>query len=188
MGKGSPGIRYAEVERDTDSTKVQVVLDLDGGTRRDVTTGIASFDQLLKLMALHGSFDLGITVEADSGVDDTPIVSEVGAALGMALRIALNESGAATHSVSFHEPVGDALVLSALDLTGRGQLVFNAEFDRERIGALATQSLEEFFRSFASECSATLHIHKVCGSNDHAVAESMFRGLGRCLRESTHTN
>lgn len=185
MSKGAPGVRYAEVERDTDATRVQVVLDLDGGTRRDITTGIAVFDQMLKLFAQHGALDLGITVEADADVDDTPIVSEVGAAVGMALRIALADSGSSTRSTSFSEPVGDALVLMAVDLGGRGQMVFNVEFSREKIGTLSTQNLKEFLRAFASESGATLHVHKFFGENDHSVAESIFKGLGRCLREAS---
>lgn len=187
MSKGAPGVRYAEVERETEMTRTQVVLDLDGGTRRDVSTGIGAFDSFLKLMAAHASLDVGISVESEGGSDDTPIVTEVGSAVGMALRIALTDSDGNLRSVSVTEPVADALVLIALDFSGRGQLVFNVEFAREQLGGLSCQNIQEFFRAMSLESGVTLHIHKLHGANDHFVVEAIFRAVGRCIFDATRT-
>jgi len=184
MSKGAPGIRYAEIERETDTTRVQVVLDIDGGTRRDISTGLPFLDQMLRAFAKEACIDVGIFVEAEPEADDGLIVFEVGSALGMALRIALTESDAHTRSVSCHEPVGDALALVAMDIRGHGELVFRAEFQREQIGRVATQHIREFFQRLTSEFGATLHAHKITGTNDQFVCEAIFKGFGKCLCDS----
>ena len=185
MSMASPGIRYAEVERETKETKVQVVLDLDGGTRQDVDTGVAFLDHMLKLMAFHGVFDLGVSCEGDLRVEDHHTVEDVGIVLGQAFKQALDGSLGLVRYASNHTPMDDALVIVAVDISGRGYLVYDVPFKRESLGTLHTENVCEFFQAFAVNSGITLHIHKLAGTNDHHVCEAIFKGLGRALHAAT---
>jgi imidazoleglycerol-phosphate dehydratase len=187
MSKGAPGVRYAEVDRDTAETKIHMVLDLDGGTRCDVDTGIGFFDHMLHQLSFHGLCDLGISVEGDLSVDDHHSVEDVGITLGMAIREALAESSDITRYASLHLPMDEALVLVALDISGRGVLRYDVDFKRERIGELATENVREFFHAVAVNAGLTLHIKKIDGENDHHVCEAIFKGFGQVLHRATRT-
>ncbi|MBL8088305.1 MAG: imidazoleglycerol-phosphate dehydratase HisB [Chthonomonas sp.] len=184
MSKGTPGVRYAEVERESKETRVQVVLDFDGGTRRDVSTGVGFFDHMLQLMAFHGHFDLGVKAEGDTHVDDHHTVEDVGIVLGKAIRIALEESNAIERYGDVASPMDEALVLIALDICGRGQLHYDLQFTRTEIGAMATENIKEFFRALCQHAGITLHIDMLRGNNDHHIAEATFKGFGRALRRA----
>lgn len=185
MSKGAAGVRYAELERETEQTRVQVLVDLDGGARQDVATGIGMFDRMLKLLAYEGVLNIGITAEGDLSVDDHHTVCDVGYLLGSAISQALFDTDPIEGAASAHTAAGDALVLVALDLNGTGQLFFDADFAGPRLGGMSTQSVGEFFRSMASKSGMTLHIRKVAGHNDHHLAEAIFRGVGRTLHDAT---
>ena len=185
MSKEAPGVRYAELYRETSETRVQVVLDLDGGTRRDVSTGIGFFDHMLILMAFHGQFDIGINAEGDLEVDDHHTVEDVGIMLGKAFRQALDQSDPIERYGNNHTPMDEALILVALDFSGRGVLTFDVPFTLEKIGDLSTECVREFFRAFSSNAGLTLHLHKITGVNDHHVCEALFKGLGRALFQAT---
>lgn len=182
MSKPSGSIRYGEVERETKETKVSVVLDLDGGSRRDISTGIGFFDHMLQLFAFHGEIDLGLKAEGDLHVDDHHTVEDCGICLGQAFRQAISHDKAYRRYASVHLPMDEALVLVAVDLSGRGLLVMDAEFKREWIGGLATECIQEFFRAFAQNAGVTLHIRRITSDNDHHLAEAMFKGFGCALR------
>lgn len=185
MSKGAPEVRYAEVERETTETRVRVVLDLDGGTRRDISTGIGFFDHLLDLLAFHGQFDLGVQAEGDLKVDDHHTVEDVGIVLGKALKQALIESDPVERFGDCHTAMDEALVLAAVDLSGRGHLSFEVGFSRDQIGGLATENIREFCKALCLHAGLTAHICKVAGENDHHVAEAIFKGLGRALHMAT---
>ena len=185
MSKGTPGVRYAEVERETNETRVRVVLDLDSGSRQDVSTGIGFFDHMLTLMAFHGRMNLGVQAEGDLEVDDHHTIEDVGIVLGRAIRQALAESDPIERYASTHTPMDEALSLVALDISGRGMLVFDAGFRRDRVGGMATENVREFFRALATNAGITLHIQKLAGDNDHHIAESIFKGVGRALCQAT---
>ena len=185
MSKGARGVRYAEIDRETTETRVHVVLDLDGGTKQDLATGIPFFDHMLELMAFHGHFDLGVEAEGDLGVDDHHTVEDVGIFIGKAFREALADTDPIVRFGSGHTPMDEALVLTALDFSGRGLHYFEGGFKSDRIGQLSTQSIPEFFRAFASHAGVTLHQKVLSGVNDHHVAEALFKGLGRALFEAT---
>lgn len=185
MSKEAPGVRYAEVERETSETRVQVVLDLDGGTRRDVGTGIGFLDHMLTLFAFHGHLDLGVSADGDLEVDDHHLVEDVGMVIGQAVRQALADEDNIVRYASLHSPMDEALVLIAIDVSGRGTLTFDVPFRREKIGELSTECVREFCRALASHARITLHVHKICGENDHHVTEAIFKGLGRALHEAT---
>lgn len=184
MAKNAPGVRYAEVERETNETTVRVVLDLDGGTRQDIETGIGFFDHMLTLMAFHGQFDLGVHAEGDLNVDDHHTVEDVGIVFGKALREALGDDAIVRYG-SNHTAMDDALVLAAVDFSGRSHVTFNVEFGREKLGELSTECVHEFFNAVARKAGLTIHVHQVAGSNAHHVCEAVFKGFGRALREAT---
>jgi imidazoleglycerol-phosphate dehydratase len=185
MAKTTLGVRYAEVDRETSETRVTVVLDLDGGTRQDVTTGVGFFDHMLQLMAFHGQFDLGITCEGDLHVDDHHSVEDCGIVLGQAFHRVLADDKAIERYASNHTPMDEALVLVAIDISGRGVLGWDVPFQREQIGTLSTECVREFFRAFVTNAKVTLHVRKLAGENDHHVCEAIFKGFGRALRNAT---
>ena len=188
MSKGAPGVRYAELERETKETKVRVVLDLDGGTRQDIDTGVGFFDHMLTLMAFHGMFDLGVKAEGDLDVDDHHTVEDVGIVLGDAFRKAIVESTSLNRYSSNHTPMDEALVLVAVDLSGRSHLTFDLAFKREAIGGMSTEAVKEFLTAFVRQANLTLHVHKIAGENDHHIIEAIFKGIGRALYVATRTN
>jgi imidazoleglycerol-phosphate dehydratase len=185
MSKSAPGVRYAEVDRESTETRVHVVLDLDGGTRGDINTGIGFFDHMLAQLAFHGRINLGISAEGDLKVDDHHTVEDVGIVLGQALAQALDQGDPIVRYASNHTPMDDALVLAAVDFSGRGHLFWDVEFGRERIGDLSTECVREFFRALAQHGKMTLHVRKVAGENDHHVCEAVFKSVARVVHEAT---
>lgn len=185
MSKAAPGVRYAEVERETAETRIRAVIDLDGGTRRDVATGIGFLDHMVSQFAFHGQVDLGITAEGDLEVDDHHIVEDVGIVLGQAIAQALDPDEPMARFGSVNVPMDDALVMVALDISGRGSLHWDFQFERERIGGAATESIQEFFGAFARHAGITLHIRRICGHNDHHLCTAIFKGVGLALAQAT---
>jgi len=181
MSKDAPGVRFAEIERETAETRVHMVLDLDGGSRHDVGTGIGFFDHMLTLLAFHGQIDLGVSAVGDLEVDDHHLVEDVGIVMGQALREALVSEQNITRYGSVQSPMDEALVLVVIDVSGRGVLTWNVDFQREKLGELSTECIREFFRALAAHSRMTIHVHKTCGLNDHHVAEAIFKGFGRAL-------
>lgn len=184
MSKGAPGVRYAEIERESRGMRVSVVLDFDGGTVRDVSTGSPILDEWLRQFAFFGQFNLGLQMSADRPVHDHQLLTEIGLALGQAIRECLEETRDLERSASWTSPVEDALVLVALDLGNRTYFSWNLEPGREVIAELSAQSLRELFRAMADEGRFTLHVHQMSGSNANNLFESVFRGLGRALHEA----
>ncbi len=179
------GVRYAEAERETSETHVRVVLDLDGGTRRDVATGIGFLDHMLQLLAFHGQFDLGVSAEGDLYIDDHHTVEDIGIVLGQALRQAIAASEQIQRYGSNNTPMDEALVMCAIDISGRAGCYFDVAFTRDRLGDLSTETIREFFRALTHHAAITVHIRKLAGDNDHHVCEACFKALGRALHEAT---
>lgn len=184
MSKSAPGVRYAEVERETSETVVRVVLDLDGGSRQDISTGIGFLDHMLELLAFHGHVDLGVKAEGDLDVDDHHTVEDVGLVLGKAIREAIGEDPIERYADN-HTIMDDALVLTVLDASGRGHLSFDCEFSRDSLGTLSTECVAEFFRAVARSSRFGIHIRKLAGTNDHHSCEAIFKGFGRALHNAT---
>ena len=185
MSKSAPGVRFAEVDRETKETRIHVVLDLDGGTKQDITTGIGFFDHMLQQLAFHGQFDVGIEAEGDLFIDDHHTVEDVGIVLGQAVRQALeSNTGIERYGVAA-VPMDEALIQAVVDISGRGGFYTDVEFKREQVGELATECVCEFWKSFAVNAGLTLHIRKLAGENDHHIIEGMFKSVGRALRAAT---
>ena len=185
MSKGAPNVRYAEVDRETSHTKIHLVLDLEGGTRRDVSTGVATFDGLLSDLARCAGLDLGVTVECDPATDDHHILEDVGSAFGRGIKAALEDSDAVIGLGSCNVPSADALVMCAIDLEGRSYLGWDVTFRRDWIGAMATENVQKFFLAVSSFGDFSLHLRRVAGENDVHLCEATFRAFGRSLHSAT---
>jgi len=178
------GIRYAEVERETSETCVRVVLDLDGGSRRDISTGLGFFDHMLLQFAFHGQVDFGVNAEGDLHIDDHHTVEDVGICLGRAIKQAILEDPI-TRCASLHVVMDDALVLIAMDITGRGELYFDVPFKREKLGDISTECIKEFFAAVAMNAGITVHMRKIAGDNEHHLCDALFKGFGIALHQAT---
>jgi len=185
MSKNAPGVRYAELDRETNETHIQIVLDLDGGTRRDILTGIGFFDHMLELFAFHGQIDIGLGAEGDLEVDDHHTVEDTGIVIGKAIREALAAGEGIERYGHSIVPMDEALVMVAMDISGRGQIHWDLEFKRERIGDLATENVREFFRALSAHAGITIHVRKLAGDNDHHICESLFKSFGLALHQAT---
>jgi len=188
MSKTTAGVRYAEIYRETEETKIQVVLDLDEGSRRDISTGIGFFDHMLEQLAFHGQFNLGIKADGDLHVDDHHLVEDVGIVLGQVFVQAVDADRSITRFASNHTVMDEALVLIAIDMGGRGILAWDVDFHRHKIGELSTEAIHEFFHSFAVHAKMGLHIRKIAGKNDHHICEAIFKGVGMALKDATRTD
>src|SRR5690349_12960789 len=185
MGKGARNVRYAEVDRETTKTKVHLVLDLDGGTRCDVATGVTTFDEMLQEIAGYAAIDLGVSVEADVGVHGHAVMEDVGTAFGTALASALEDSDAVVGTGSCGVPSADALVLCAMDLRSRSFIGWDVPFRRDWIAEMNTENVREFFEALVHGGGCSLHLRKMAGENDWHMCEAVFRSFGRSLHIAT---
>lgn len=177
-------MRKAKVERKTLETNVTVEINLDGSGKSEINTGIGFMDHMLTLMAFHGSFDLNINCSGDLYVDDHHTVEDIGIALGQAFNKCLGERIGIKRYSSVYIPMDEALCRTVVDISNRPYLVFNVNFEREKLGSMDTQNFKEFFRAFASEARATIHINVLYGENDHHKIEAVFKAFSRALKES----
>jgi imidazoleglycerol-phosphate dehydratase len=185
MSNTAPGVRYGEFERETAETRVRVALDFDGGHQRKISTGIGFFDHMLELFAFHGRLDIGIQCEGDRHVDDHHTIEDVGIVLGQAINHALSDpTFRIQRYADNHTPMDEALVLCAVDICGRSNLVFDVPFTREKIGEMSTECVEEFFKSVTRTGNFTLHLRKICGTNEHHIVEACFKAFGRALHDA----
>lgn len=177
-------MRSAQIERKTAETDVRLTLSLDGAGRAQIDTGVGFLDHMLTLFAAHGRFDLTVRCAGDTQVDDHHSVEDVGIALGDAVAQALGEKRGIRRYGSMLLPMDEALVLCAVDLSGRSCLRMQAAFPSQKIGAFDTELVEEFFTAFARRAGATLHLRQMDGTNSHHIAEAMFKAFGRALSEA----
>jgi len=177
--------RTASVSRETQETRVEIELDLDGTGISEVNTGIGMLDHLLAQLSEHGRFDLKLKAKGDLEVDEHHLVEDVALSLGQAFKQALGERRGIVRIGHSIVPMDEALALVAVDLSGRGYAGFEASFSRERIGKLPTDMISHFFRSFAIEGRINLSVKLLAGANDHHKAEALFKALGRALDEAT---
>lgn len=177
-------MREAEIQRDTKETSVHVRLNLDGNGNASIDTGVGFFNHMMELTAFHGSLDLDLHADGDLDVDDHHTIEDCGLALGTAFRNALGDRKGIQRYGSVTLPMDEALVNVSMDISGRPYLVFNASFDRDSIGMLSTEMIEEFFRAFAMNAGVSLHINLLYGKNDHHKAEAIFKAFGRCMKQA----
>ncbi|MGI5898987.1 MAG: imidazoleglycerol-phosphate dehydratase HisB [Christensenellales bacterium] len=175
--------RVAEISRSTGETEIGLSLCLDGG-EIEIRTGVGFFDHMLNLFAAHGRFGLKLNCDGDIDVDFHHTVEDVGIALGAAFSKALGEKRGIVRYGSFLLPMDEALVMVALDISGRAGLYYDAQLPSDKVGDFDTELVEEFFNSVCRNMGLTLHIRQISGRNTHHIIEAMFKGFGRALKDA----
>ena len=181
-------MRTAEITRKTNETDIRLSLNLDGQGESRIWSGVGFLDHMLTLLARHGGMDLELTCTGDTQVDDHHSVEDIGIALGDAVAQALGEKRGVRRYASLCLPMDEALILCAVDLSGRGGYYEELSIPTEKIGAFDTQLVYEFMWAFAANARLTLHLRKLAGRNSHHIVEGAFKALGRALREAAETD
>lgn len=174
-------VRTATVERKTKETDIKMDITLDGIGNSKIETGIGFFDHMLTGFAKHGFFDLNLQVAGDLYVDGHHTVEDTGIVIGQGIRKALGDKSGIVRYGSVIIPMDDALVLCAIDLSGRPYFSFDANFTVERVGYLETNLIHEFFYAITYSAAMNLHIKVLNGTNDHHIIEAMFKAFGKAL-------
>ncbi|QGG49024.1 imidazoleglycerol-phosphate dehydratase HisB [Heliorestis convoluta] len=176
--------RKATIARKTAETDITMELNLDGTGRYEGKTGIGFLDHMFTLLARHGQLDLTLTCQGDLEVDNHHTVEDLGICLGTVLQQALGDKKGITRYGHAYVPMDETLLRVCLDLSGRPFLVYKVTLPVERVGALETELVEEFFRGFVNHSFMNLHIHLLEGGNGHHIIEAIFKGLGRALKQA----
>jgi len=175
-------MRTAEITRNTAETKISLKLNLDGSGKTNIDTGVGFLNHMLTLFAAHGKFDLDVRCTGDTEVDDHHSVEDIGICLGLAFRQALGDKRGITRYGSFLLPMDEALILVAVDISGRSSLNDALEIPTEKIGSFDTELVEEFFLGFVRNCPMSLHLRKLAGTNSHHIVEGAFKAFGRAMK------
>lgn len=175
-------MRTAEITRNTAETKIALRLNLDGTGKAEIDTGIGFLNHMLTLFAAHGKFDLFVTCQGDRDVDDHHSTEDIGICLGLAFRQALGDKRGITRYGSFLLPMDEALILTAVDISGRSALNYGLSIPTEKIGTFDSQLVEEFFLGFVRSCPMSLHIRQLAGANAHHIVEGTFKSAARALK------
>ena len=177
-------MRKAEITRKTNETNVSIKISLDGTGKSNTNTGIGFFDHMLDQLAKHSLIDIEINADGDLHIDDHHTVEDVGICLGEAFKNALADKKGIQRYGSCILPMDDALVQSALDISGRTYFEWNVEFNTAKIGFFDVELVREFFNAFASNSGMTLHVNKLTGINSHHIAEATFKSIAQSLRQA----
>jgi len=177
-------MRTAEVARKTNETDIALTLTLDGKGNGEINTGVGFLDHMLQLFSHHGRFDLQLTCKGDIDVDAHHTTEDVGIALGQAFTIALGEKRGINRYGSMILPMDEALMLCAVDLSGRAALGWQVEMPCAKVGTFDTELVKEFWLGFVREARCALHFHMFSGENTHHIIEAMFKAAGRALRQA----
>ena len=175
-------LRKGFVERKTNETDIKIELNLDGDGIMQGSSGIGFMDHMLELFSRHGNIRLSIGVHGDYKVDDHHTVEDIGLCLGLAFQQALGDKKGIVRYASLALPMDEALVLCAVDISGRPGLYYDVGFSTEKIGQFDSQLIEVFWQAFANSAKITLHIRQLAGSNSHHIAEAVFKAAGRILK------
>ena len=173
--------RCATIERNTKETKICLTLDLDGTGKADIHTGIGFFDHMLNGFARHGLFDLSLRVDGDLEVDTHHTIEDTGIVLGKAIKEAVGDKKGIVRYGTMILPMDEALVLCAVDLSGRPYYVSDASFSAPMIGDLDTETISEFFYAVSYSAAINLHFKVFSGSNSHHICEAMFKAFAKAL-------
>ncbi len=176
--------RQAKFERNTKETQIKGSLLIDGKGIAKIETGIGFLDHMLELFAFHSNIDLNLKCKGDLEVCPHHTIEDIALSLGSALSDALGNRKGIARYATFYLPMDETLTRTSIDISGRPYHVLIGEFSTQQIGALPTEMLKHFFYSFCMEAKLTLHQEIIYGSNDHHRAESLFKGLAKCLAKA----
>lgn len=174
--------RVASVSRQTAETSIEVTVNLDGTGTSDISTGVGFFDHMLTALSRHSLVDLTVHVKGDTWVDDHHTVEDTGIVLGQALRQALGDKRGIRRFGDALVPLDEALVMAAVDISGRGELYWDVPIGPEKVGTFDTELGHEFFCGLARDAGMTVHLREVTGENAHHILEATFKSFARALR------
>ena len=177
-------MRTSEISRKTAETDITLKLNIDGSGKSTISSGCGFLDHMLTLLAKHARFDLTLTCDGDTDVDDHHTVEDIGIVLGTALKEALGDKKGIKRYGNMLLPMDEALILSAVDLSGRGHLSYDLEIPTEKVGTFDTELVEEFWLGFVRNAECTLHLRQLSGSNSHHIIEGAFKSAARSLKEA----
>ena len=175
-------MRTFTLERNTKETAITLSLNLDGSGKSEIATGCGFLDHMLTLFASHGRVDLCVTCKGDIEVDDHHTVEDVGICLGKAFLEALGDKRGICRYGSCILPMDEALILTAVDCSGRSYLGYELPIPTEKVGTFDTELVEEFLLAFVREAKCTLHVRELAGTNSHHIIEGAFKSMARSLR------
>ncbi len=175
-------MRNAEIARKTNETDIKLSLNIDGCGNSKIDTGSGFLDHMLTLLSRHASFDLDISCKGDTNVDYHHTAEDIGICLGKAFCEALGDKRGITRYGSFILPMDEALIMSAVDISGRDYLSYSLNIPTERVGDFDTELVEEFFLAFVRNADITLHIKQLDGKNAHHIIEGAFKSVARSLK------
>ena len=175
-------MRTYETKRKTAETDISLSLNLDGTGKSSIDTGCGFLNHMLTLFASHGRFDLTVKCAGDVDVDDHHSVEDIGIVLGQAFQAALGDKRGITRYGSFLLPMDEALIQTAVDISGRSCLCYGLEIPTQKIGTFDTELVEEFFLGFTRNCPMSLHIRQLAGKNSHHIVEGTFKSVARSLK------
>lgn len=175
-------MRTAEIIRKTAETDIGLKLNLDGSGKSTIDTGVGFLDHMLTLFAKHGRFDMEVICKGDTQVDDHHSVEDIGIALGQAFDQALGDKKGIYRYGNAVIPMDDALILTAIDFSGRSYLAYELNIPTEKVGNFDTELVMEFWLGFARNARCTLHIRQMAGVNSHHIIEGAFKSAARCMK------
>ena len=175
-------MRTYEINRKTAETDIELDLNLDGSGKSVIESGCGFLDHMLTLFAAHGRFDLTVKCVGDTYVDYHHTVEDIGISLGKAFCQALGDKRGIVRYGDTVLPMDESLILSAVDISGRGGLYFALDIPTQKVGDFDTELVEEFWRAFACDAGITLHLRQLAGSNSHHIIEGSFKSVARSLR------
>lgn len=175
-------MRTAKITRNTTETQINLTVNLDGSGTGQIDSTVPFLDHMLTLLARHGAFDLSLQARGDIDIDAHHTVEDVGICLGQAISRALGDKAGITRYGHALVPMDEALVLVAVDLSGRSHLSFQVDLPIARVGNFDTELVEEFMRALVNNAGLTLHVNMLAGKNTHHIIEAIFKALGRTLR------
>lgn len=174
-------MRTSEIKRKTAETDIALTLNLDGTGKSEIDSGCGFLDHMLTLFAKHGRFDLKLTCKGDTQVDDHHTVEDIGIALGEAFSEALGDKRGIIRYGNMILPMDEALILSAVDISGRSYLGYDLRIPTAKVGNFDTELVEEFFQGFTRCAKITLHLKQFCGTNSHHIIEGAFKSVAHSL-------
>ena len=177
-------MRKSEIKRETKETKIQLSINLDGSGKSDIDSGCGFLDHMLTLFAKHSRFDLSVKCDGDTNVDFHHTAEDVGICLGQAFNEALGDKMGIIRYGNMMLPRDEALILSAVDLSGRSGLSYKLGIPTEKVGEFDTELVEEFWLAFVREAQCTVHIVQLAGTNSHHIIEGAFKSVARSLKQA----